>query len=123
MTGRLASLRIFADDLAPTAAFYRDVVGLEEVWSSPEAVVFERDPMIVIEKADQDARSEGLLGRFVGAAFHTDNATALHRDLTERGVETAGAPEQQPWGGILLHAIDPSGNTVTFLQDGRTEGN
>ncbi|MBO6637519.1 MAG: VOC family protein [Roseitalea sp.] len=123
MTNSLASLRIFADALEPTAAFYRDVVGLEEVWASPEVVVFGRDPMIVIETSDDDARSEGLLGRFVGAAFKTEDAEALHRDLTARGVETAGAPERQPWGGILLHAVDPSGNTITFLQDGRTGGN
>lgn len=123
MSRSLASLRIFADDLEETAAFYRDVVGLEDVWSSSEVVVFERDPMIVIEAADNDARREGLLARFVGAAFWTDDAKALYRDLTARGIKTAGAPEQQPWGGILLHAVDPSGNTVTFLQDGRTEEN
>ena len=122
MAGQLASLRIFAEDLEATAAFYRDVVGLAEGWSSPEAVVFGSDP-IVIEQADDDARREGLLGRFVGAAFWADDAEALYGELTDKGIATAGAPERQPWGGILLHAIDPSGNTITFLQDGRTEGN
>jgi len=123
MSTPLASLRIFAEDLEATAVFYSEVVGLEEVWSSPEVVVFGQEPMIVIEKADDDARREGLLGRFTGAAFATEDATALHRTLSGQGIKTAGPPEKQPWGGTLLHAVDPSGNTITFLQDDRTEGN
>jgi catechol 2,3-dioxygenase-like lactoylglutathione lyase family enzyme len=112
----LASVRIFVTDLPAAARFYADVVGLEQVWSSADAVVFGRKPMLVIEAADAEAHAEGLVARFTGVAFATDDAAALYRELASAGVPTHGAPERQPWGGILLHAKDPSGNTVTFLQ-------
>jgi hypothetical protein len=31
-------------------------------------------------------------------------------------VPVHGPPEKQYWGGIMLFADDPSGNTITFLQ-------
>jgi catechol 2,3-dioxygenase-like lactoylglutathione lyase family enzyme len=112
----LASVRIFVTDLPAATKFYADVVGLEQVGSSPEAALFGTNPQIVIEAADAEARAEGLVGRFTGVSFATDDAGALHRALTRAGVPTHGAPERQPWGGIFLHADDPSGNTITFLQ-------
>ena len=112
----LASVRIFVTDVPAAAKFYAEVVGLERVWDSPEAVVFGKRPMLVIEAADAEAHAEGLVARFTGVAFATDDAAALYRELTRAGVPTHGAPERQPWGGILLHAKDPSGNTITFLQ-------
>ena len=112
----LASVRIFVRDLPAATRFYAEVVGLEQVWSSPEAVVFGKEPMVVIEAADAEAHAEGLVGRFTGVAFATDDATVLYNELTRAGVPTHGPPEPQSWGGILLHAKDPSGNTITFLQ-------
>ena len=112
----VASVRIFVTDLPAAAKFYAEVVGLEQVWSSPEAVVFGKEPMVVVEAADAEAHAEGLVGRFTGVAFATDDATVLYRELTRAGVATHGPPERQPWGGILVHAKDPSGNTITFLQ-------
>jgi predicted enzyme related to lactoylglutathione lyase len=118
----VASVRIFVTDLPAAAKFYAEVVGLEQVWSSPEAVVFGKEPMVVIEAADAEAHAEGLVGRFTGIAFATDDAAALYHRLTGAGVPTEGAPERQPWGGILLHAKDPSGNTITFLQSPVAKG-
>jgi predicted enzyme related to lactoylglutathione lyase len=118
----LASVRIFVTDVPAAAKFYAEVVGLERVWDSPEAVVFGKRPMLVIEAADAEAHAEGLVGRFTGVAFATDDADALHHKLTRAGVPTLGAPERQSWGGILLHAIDPSGNTITFLQSPAERG-
>ena len=112
----LASVRIFVTDLPAAAKFYAEAVGLEEVWASPEAVVFGRKPMLVIERADAEARAEGLVARFTGVAFATDDAKVLYDELRRACVPTHGAPERQSWGGILQHADDPSGNTITFLQ-------
>jgi catechol 2,3-dioxygenase-like lactoylglutathione lyase family enzyme len=118
----LASVRIFVTDLPAATKFYADVVGLEQVGSSPEVALFGTNPQIVIEAADVEARAEGLVGRFTGVSFATDDAGALHRELTRAGVPTHGSPERQPWGGIFLHADDPSGNTITFLQWPTSEG-
>jgi len=112
----LASVRIFVRDLPAATRFYAEVVGLEQVGSTPEVALFGSSPQIVIEAADAEALAEGLVGRFTGLSFATADATALHAALTGTGVPTHGAPERQPWGGIFLHADDPSGNTITFLQ-------
>ena len=112
----LASVRIFVNDVPAAARFYADVVGLEQVGSAPDVALFGSHPQIVIEAADAEAYAEGLVGRFTGVSFATEDAGALHRQLTGAGVPTHGAPERQAWGAIFLHADDPSGNTITFLQ-------
>ena len=113
---RLTSVRIFVDDLEKAAAFYQDVVGLNRTTTAPTAILFEESPTIVVEAADDEGRREGLIGRFTGVAFETKDATALYSDLKARGVPLHGPPEKQYWGGIMLFAEDPAGNTLTFLQ-------
>ena len=113
---RLTSVRIFVDDLEKGAAFYEEVVGLRRTTTAPTAILFEDSPSIVVEAGDADARREGLLGRFTGIAFETKDAGTLYADLKARGVPLHGPPEKQYWGGIMLFAEDPSGNTITFLQ-------
>jgi catechol 2,3-dioxygenase-like lactoylglutathione lyase family enzyme len=113
---RLTSVRIFVDDLEKGAAFYEDVVGLTRTATASTAVLFENSPSVVVEAADDDARRHGLLGRFTGVSFETENAAALYAELKAKRVPLRGPPEKQYWGGIMLFADDPSGNTVTFLQ-------
>jgi len=113
---RLTSVRIFVDDLEKGAAFYENIVGLTRTTTAPTAVLFENSPSIVIETADGEARREGLLGRFTGVTFETKDAAALYADLKARNVPVHGPPEKQYWGGVMLFADDPSGNTITFLQ-------
>jgi catechol 2,3-dioxygenase-like lactoylglutathione lyase family enzyme len=113
---RLTSVRIFVDDLEKGAAFYENVVGLTRTTTEPTAVLFEDSPSIVVEAADGEARREGLLGRFTGVTFETKDAATLYSDLKSRDVPVHGPPEKQYWGGIMLFAEDPAGNTITFLQ-------
>jgi catechol 2,3-dioxygenase-like lactoylglutathione lyase family enzyme len=113
---RLTSVRIFVDDLESSAAFYESVVGLTRSTTAPTAILYENSPSIVVETADTEARREGLIGRFTGIAFETDDAAALYADLRSRRVPLHGPPEKQHWGGVMLFADDPSGNTITFLE-------
>jgi len=113
---RLTSVRIFVDDLESSAAFYEGVVGLRRSTTAPTAILYEDSPSIVVEAADDEARRQGLLGRFTGVGFETENAQALYADLKARGVPPHGPPEKQYWGGVLLFAEDPSGNTITFIE-------
>jgi len=113
---RLASVRICVDDVEKAAAFYQDVVGLPRSGTAPTAILFGHSPTILVEQADDEARREGLLGRWTGLGFATDDVAALYADLEARGVPLHGPPEKQYWGGILLFAQDPSGNTISFVQ-------
>jgi catechol 2,3-dioxygenase-like lactoylglutathione lyase family enzyme len=113
---RLTSVRIFVDDLERAAAFYEGIVGLKRSTTFPTAILYEDSASIVVETADDDSRREGLIGRFTGVGFETQNAEALYADLKSRDVPLHGPPEKQYWGGILLFAQDPSGNTITFVE-------
>ena len=114
---QLASVRIFVTDLEAAARFYSDVVGLAESSHSGDAVVFgDEHPRVVVERAGEEAHEEKLVGRFTGVSFAADDAGALHKSLTGRGIATEGPPAKQPWGGIFLHARDPSDSMITFLQ-------
>ena len=113
---RLASVRIFVEDLAEAATFYESVVGLTRSTSDAAAVIFEHSPRVIIEAANDEARREGLVGRFTGISFETRDVAALHANLKSRGIPTHGPPEKQYWGGIMLFADDPSGNTVAFIE-------
>ena len=113
---RLTSVRIFVDDLEKGAAFYENVVGLTRTTTAPTAILFEDSPAIVVEIADSEARRERLTHRFTGVTFETKDAAALYADLKSRNVPVHGPPEKQYWGGIMVFADDPSGNTITFLQ-------
>ena len=112
---RLSSVRIFVEDLNEAAQFYENVVGLKRSWTADDVVIFESNPGIVIETANDEARDEGLVGRFTGISFETDNAAALYQHLQAGGIPLHGPPEEQPWGGIMF-ADDPSGNIITFLE-------
>jgi catechol 2,3-dioxygenase-like lactoylglutathione lyase family enzyme len=113
---RLTSVRIFVDDLERAAAFYEGVVGLKRSTTAATAILYEDAPSIVVEIGDDEARQDGLLGRFTGLGFETENAQALYADLQSRGVPVHGPPEKQYWGGSLLFAEDPAGNTITFIE-------
>jgi catechol 2,3-dioxygenase-like lactoylglutathione lyase family enzyme len=112
----LASVRIFVSDLPAAVKFYSEVVGLHQIMDEPDVAIFGDDPVIVLEAPARHGHDEELVGRFTGIAFATNDADALHAELTQAGVPTHGKPERQYWGGIFLHADDPSGNTITFLQ-------
>ena len=81
----LASVRIFVSDVPAAARFYADVVGLEQVGSAPDVALFGSHPQIVIEAADAEAYAEGLVGRFTGVSFATEDAGALHRAVDRCG--------------------------------------
>jgi catechol 2,3-dioxygenase-like lactoylglutathione lyase family enzyme len=113
---QVASVRIFVAELSAAVKFYTDVVGLTQIVDEPNVAIFGENPVIVLEAPGRPGHDDGLVGRFTGIAFETEDADALHAELTRAGVRTHGKPERQYWGGIFLHADDPSGNTITFLQ-------
>jgi predicted enzyme related to lactoylglutathione lyase len=113
----LSAVRIFVNDLPAAAKFYENIVGLPlRNNSSPDFVIFGDRPTILLEPAGDHKEDENLVGRFTGLSFETDDAAALHAELMRTGVPTHGKPERQSWGGTMLHADDPSGNTITFVQ-------
>lgn len=116
MTLAIAAVRLFVDDLAAARSFYADLLGLRPIETGPPVLIFDCGPLLIIEPADEEARREGLVGRFAGVSFGVDDIQALHTRLAASGCTITGPPERQPWGGMLMHVADPSGNVVSFVE-------
>jgi predicted enzyme related to lactoylglutathione lyase len=45
-----------------------------------------------------------------------DDIQALHTRLAASGCTITGPPERRPWGGMLMHVADLSGNIISFVE-------
>jgi DNA-binding transcriptional MerR regulator len=117
LLGPIASVRVFGRNLDAARAFYRDVLGLTELSSTPSWAVYQVGPVQLIAETDQPEEGEApAAGRFTGFSFAVDDAAEVCEVLAGRGVEIVGPPEVQPWGGTLAHIADPDGNVLTLVQ-------
>ena len=116
--GPIAAIRIFVPDVGTVRSFYRETLGLEEIYADEGVLVFRTGTAeLIVEAADSDDAEEGtLIGRFVGVSFAVTDARAAHAALTAKGVMFEGEPKEQDWGGVLAHFRDPAGNVLTLVE-------
>ena len=116
--GPIVAVRVFVPDVEAVRSFYRDQLGLDEGYADDRVLVFRTGSAdLIVETADPEDAEEGpMIGRFVGVSFAVADMRAAHADLTAKGVAFDGEPEEQPWGGVLAHVLDPAGNVLTLVQ-------
>ena len=118
MDYQLSYVRVFVTDWPRAIRFYTETLEMtadaDHGWMG--AVRDRRGP------ARARARRSGRTGkRRVGRPLHgrfahaSPTSTPRIRTFSRRGVEFLGAPERQPWGGVLAHLRDPDGNVLTLL--------
>src|SRR5262245_30025939 len=112
----IAAVRLFVEDITAARVFYAEQLGLKPVSLGEAVLIFDAGPLLIVELADDEARSEGLVGRFAGISLGTGDIEALHAKLKKNSCTIVGPPERQPWGGTLMHVKDPSGNVLSFVQ-------
>jgi catechol 2,3-dioxygenase-like lactoylglutathione lyase family enzyme len=120
----LAHIRVFSmpSEWTACAAFYRDTLGLDEIYTDPDAgvAVFEvgADLTLGLERVPEDEPDEWeLAGRFTGISFRVGDMARAYELYVARGVAFDGPPERMDWGGILAHFSDPAGNTLTLVEE------
>ncbi|MGN6503202.1 MAG: VOC family protein [Pseudolysinimonas sp.] len=102
-------------DLAASAAFYSDLVGLRRAaFSPPHAVVFDTAPIAFAVRdaesgVDLDAQP---VGAGVALWFHDPAAAALHEAFVAAGVPIVRQPVTGPFGFTFTFA-DPDGYGIT----------
>jgi catechol 2,3-dioxygenase-like lactoylglutathione lyase family enzyme len=66
---------------------------------------------------DEETRRlfEGLVGKYNGLVFATDDLDATHKTLTERGVSFSTQPTREFWG-YYAEVKDPDGNNLMLRQ-------
>lgn len=118
--GPINAVRVFVFDLPAAQAFYEDTLGLRLQHGNGDVAVFDAGSCsLIVERADPDDEEErGFVGRFLGVSFSVHDVQAAYDDLSAKGVRFDGAPERQPWGGVLAHLLDPAGNVLTLVQSG-----
>ena len=113
---RLTYARLFVDDLDAARAFYRDTLGLTELWNwNDVALGYDVGVTLIIERTDGDHPEE--VGRFAGLSLDVADIDTEYKRLTSAGVEFTHPPTKQPWGGTLAHFKDPSGNVLTLVSE------
>lgn len=119
---RVYETAIYADDVATTASFYTEVVGLRRIASPDQHSAALRAPDGGVLLIFDPERTSGS-GRFVpphgasGAghlAFGVDSLAAAREVLAEHGVDVE-REIQWPRGGRSLYFRDPAGNSVEFV--------
>lgn len=118
---KLAALRIFVRDIVAARDFYAGALGLRLIADGVEHgyCVFDvggADLVVETVPTDAPADEQALVGRFTGVSFAVDDIVATHARLQSQGVAFGGAPETQPWGGVLATLVDPAGNELQLVQ-------
>jgi len=114
---RIAAVRLWVADLTAALPFYRDTLRLRPTGGGAAdgyAMFDAGGTDLIVEAAGPD--DADLIGRFAGVSFEVEDCAAAHSALTAQGVRFYGAPEPQPWGGVLAHFFDPAGNVLTLVE-------
>src|SRR5687768_6742857 len=115
--GRIENVRVFTRDITLARKFYARGLGLEERTSGPGYALFATGGAdLVVEQVDEEDDEDGLVGRVVGFSFTVEDCDATISELRSRGVTVVGAPERQPWGGVLAFVEDADRNVLTLVQ-------
>jgi catechol 2,3-dioxygenase-like lactoylglutathione lyase family enzyme len=113
---KLTYARLFVDDLEAARRFYRDTLGLTELWIwNDVACGYDVGVTLIIEATDGKHPEE--VGRFAGLSLDVDDIDAEHQRLSAAGVQFTHPPTRQPWGGTLAHFKDPAGNVLTLVSE------
>jgi catechol 2,3-dioxygenase-like lactoylglutathione lyase family enzyme len=116
---------LYASDVASTARFYADVVGLRPLEEPDElGAVFRLDDggILLVFDPDhssapgRDVPSHGARGEgHIALSVEAGGLDALEADLRRHGIEIERAITWDP-GGRSLYVRDPAGNSVELIE-------
>ena len=114
----ISAITLFAEDLATTKRFYRDVFGLPVVFEDDDSAVFKFGATLVnllkTSAAGELIEPAAVASRDAGARFQftidVDDVDAMCAELTGRGVELLNGPLDRPWGVRTACFMDPAGH-------------
>ena len=112
----IAYVNVFVHDLDRATEFYRDTLGLQLQYASPEHgyASFAAGGVrlgIAVPGPDQAE----LVGRHTGVGLEVADLEAEYERLSGLGARFTMPPTRQPWGGFMSMVADPDGN-VFYLE-------
>ena len=120
----LGALTLFAEDMPRTAAFYRDVLGLETVHEDDDSTAFRLGRVVLnvlrVEEASELIEPAPVGGASAGRRMQltlwVDDADAACDELRDRGVALLNGPQDRPWGQRTAAFADPAGHVWELAQ-------
>ncbi len=116
---------VYVSDQANALEFYRDKLGFEVVtdrefmpgfrWLTVAPKGSSTTILLAPAKTPMWDR-ESRLGEWADVSFSTDDVDAVYAELTAKGVEFDGEPEDQAWGGRDVQFFDRDGNKFELAQ-------
>jgi len=128
MVKKLLHTRYRVTDLEKTVAFYRDVLGLEEIrrFTSGRGsqLVFLKAPGSeeLIEICKYDASGPVVVGPdLTHLAFEVEDMDAFARHAAAKGYPLSDGPHPSSSGGSIAFIDAPEGYEIELIQKGRAE--
>lgn len=115
---QISYVNVFVTDLERAITFFRDQLGLDLQFSSPEhgyASFSAGSVRLGIALPGTDHAD--LVGRHTGVGLGVADLEAEHRRLSALGVRFTMAPTRQEWGGLMAMISDADGNIFYLDQE------
>lgn len=113
---KLDTIRIPCKDLAVSEAYYSDAVGWSKEFGSPEDgfIGYSLENATVLLELEEVGEFES--GGYLGFSVAVNKLQEYYLGGIKRGIEFAGPPMKQEWGGTMTHIRDCSGNTFSIVE-------
>ena len=114
---QVSYVNVFVENLQGAIEFYRDRLGLDLQFASPEHgfASFSAGPTR-LALAKTGPEHIALIGRHTGVGFEVPDLSTEHDRLVAAGVAFVMPPTKQSWGGSMAMFTDPEGN-VYYLNE------
>ena len=114
----IAAITLFAEDLASTKTFYRQVFGLPVVFETEDSAVFRFGRTLVnllrISEAPELIHPARVAAPDAGSRFQftieVEDVDSMCAELKRRGVALLNGPVDRPWGIRTASFRDPAGH-------------
>ncbi|HEY3163310.1 MAG TPA: VOC family protein [Candidatus Limnocylindrales bacterium] len=116
--GPITAITVFAEDLAATKAFYREVFGLPVHFEDDVSAVFNFGNTLMNVLSSTEAPEliapAAVAPSAAGTRFQftltVEDVDATCAELARRGIELLNGPLDRPWGIRTASFRDPAGN-------------
>ena len=114
---QITYVNVFVADLEQATKFYRDSLGMQLQFSSPEhGYASFAAGSVRLGVALPGSEHAALVGRHTGVGFEVADLEAEYARLSGLGVRFTLAPTRQPWGGFMAMISDVDGNVFYLDQ-------
>ncbi len=114
----VGAITLFVEDPQRSKSFYQDVFDVSVIYEDEDAAAFSFENMIVnllsLPAARELIYPGAVANREAGSRFQltiwVDDADAVCKELTTRGVELLNGPLNREWGMRTANFTDPDGH-------------